>query len=88
MAGDERKIITLVLIKGTNFYVITYMSLSSLCCNIFSFHVESSLQNFKALFRTVFSTMTYQKDAEENIKRLFFIFFIEIASSAKFLAYM
>ena len=86
MAGDERKIITLVLIKGTNFYVVTYMSLSSVCRNIFSFHDESSLQNFKAFFEQFFSTMTYQNDAEENIKRLFFIFFIEIASSAKFLA--
>ena len=54
MAGDERKIITLVLIKGTNFYVVTYMSLSSLCCNIFSFHDESSLQNFKAFFEQFF----------------------------------
>ena len=54
MVGDERQIITLVVIKGTNSYVATYMSLSSLCCNIFSFHDESSLQNFKAFFEQFF----------------------------------
>ena len=54
MVGDERQIITLVVIKGTNFYVATYMSLSSLCCNISSFHDESYLQNFKAFFEQFF----------------------------------
>ena len=54
MVGDERQIITLVVIKGTNSYVATYISLSSLCCNIFSFHDESSLQNFKAFYEQFF----------------------------------
>ena len=54
MVGDERQIIMLVVIKGTNSYVATYISLSSLCCNIFSFHDEGSLQNFKAFFEQFF----------------------------------
>ena len=54
VVGDERQIIALVVIKGTNFYVVTYMSLSSLCCNIFSFHDESSLQNFNGFFQQFF----------------------------------
>ena len=44
MVGDERQIITLVVIKETNFYVVTCIfSLSSLCCSIFSFHDDDEI---------------------------------------------
>ena len=43
MVGDERQIITLVVIKGLFFMLSPTLSLASLCCNIFSFHDDAEI---------------------------------------------
>ena len=79
--------------RGLFFMSSPTLSLSSLCCNVFSSMMMLKYRN-KVLYRssrlfwTLYSSMIYQYAAEGQHQTAIVYFLIEIVSSAKFLAYI